>query len=161
MVLNVIWVSFFLIGILTALIRLIYGDAAGFSDMTAYLVGGELSTLDAEGNPDYTQGMARLAAQLSLGYIGLMALWLGIMKIGEDGGAVNVLSRMMGPFFRCLFPGIPKNHPATGAIMMNFSANMLGLDNAATPLGLKAMDELQSLNVKRTARPTPRSCSSC
>lgn len=146
MVLNVIWVGFFLIGILTALIRLLQGDAAGFSDMTAYLVGGELSTLDADGNPKETDGMAKIAATIALGYIGLMALWLGIMKIGEDGGAIRVLSKIVGPFFRCLFPGIPRDHPATGAIMMNFSANMLGLDNAATPLGLKAMDELQSIN---------------
>ncbi|MEM0895616.1 MAG: nucleoside recognition domain-containing protein [Verrucomicrobiota bacterium] len=150
MVLNVIWVSFFLIGILVSLSKLlIYKDPSAFNDMTAYLVGGQLSELDANGDPKSTSGMARVAAELSLGYIGLMALWLGIMKIGEDGGAVRVLSRIVGPFFRCLFPGIPREHPATGAIMMNFSANMLGLDNAATPLGLKAMHELQSLNEEK------------
>ncbi|MEM9481784.1 MAG: nucleoside recognition domain-containing protein [Verrucomicrobiota bacterium] len=150
MVLNVIWVGFFLVGILVALIKLVaFGDATAFSDMTAYLVGGELSQLDSNGDPKSTSGMAKIAAEIALGYIGLMALWLGIMKIGEDGGAVRVLSKIVGPFFRCLFPGIPKEHPATGAIMMNFSANMLGLDNAATPLGLKAMNELQSLNEEK------------
>lgn len=141
MVLNVIWVGFFLVGILTALAQFVFWDnAAPFSDMTSTLLGGELS------NGDATDGMARLAATISLGYIGLMALWLGIMKIGEDGGAVRALTWIVSPFFRCLFPGIPRDHPAAGSIMMNFSANMLGLDNAATPLGLKAMNELQSLN---------------
>ncbi|MEM8955010.1 MAG: nucleoside recognition domain-containing protein [Verrucomicrobiota bacterium] len=141
MALNVIWISFFLIGILTALFSLIvHGNTDPFSDMTSMLVGGPMS------DGSQTDGMARVAATISLGYIGLMALWLGIMKIGEDGGAVRILTKLVSPFFRCLFPGIPKDHPASGSIMMNFSANMLGLDNAATPLGLKAMDELQSLN---------------
>ncbi|MEM7144461.1 MAG: nucleoside recognition domain-containing protein [Verrucomicrobiota bacterium] len=141
MALNVIWISFFLIGILTALYSLIFlGNSAPFSDMTSMLVGGPMS------DGSQTDGMARVAATISLGYIGLMALWLGIMKIGEDGGAIRILTKLVSPFFRCLFPGIPKDHPASGSIMMNFSANMLGLDNAATPLGLKAMDELQSLN---------------
>jgi spore maturation protein SpmA len=141
MALNIIWIGFFLVGILTALFQLVFwGDSTPFSDMTSVLVGGQMS------DGSQTDGMARVAATISLGYIGLMALWLGIMKIGEDGGAVRVLTRLVSPFFRCLFPGIPKDHPATGSIMMNFSANMLGLDNAATPLGLKAMNELQSLN---------------
>jgi spore maturation protein SpmA/spore maturation protein SpmB len=144
MALNIIWIGFFLIGILTALVRLIFwGDTTPFSDMTSMLVGGQLS------NGDETDGMARVAATISLGYIGLMALWLGIMKIGEDGGAIKALTWIVSPFFRCLFPGIPTDHPAAGSIMMNFSANMLGLDNAATPLGLKAMDALQSLNPEK------------
>jgi spore maturation protein SpmA len=141
MALNVIWISFFLIGTLVALGKLLFNhDPTAFSDMTSMLLGGQLS----KGGD--TDGMARVAASISLGYIGLMALWLGIMKIGEDGGAVKALTWLVSPFFRCLFPGIPANHPASGSIMMNFSANMLGLDNAATPLGLKAMSELQSLN---------------
>ncbi len=142
MVLNYIWIGFFLIGIGTALAKLIFwGDTTPFSDMTSMLVGGELSW-----DKDGTSGMAKVAATISLGYIGLMALWLGIMKIGEEGGAVRVMTRLVSPFFRHLFPEIPKDHPATGSIMMNFSANMLGLDNAATPLGLKAMNQLQELN---------------
>jgi spore maturation protein SpmA/spore maturation protein SpmB len=141
MALNVIWISFFLVGILVALGKLIFDhDPTAFSDMTSMLLGGQLS------KGGETDGMARVAATISLGYIGLMALWLGIMKIGEDGGAVRVLTKLVSPFFRCLFPGIPKDHPAAGSIMMNFSANMHGLDNAATPLGLKAMNELQELN---------------
>ena len=140
MALNVIWISFFLIGILVALGKLLFQhDPTAFSDMTSMLLGGQLSGGD-------TDGMAKVAAAISLGYIGLMALWLGIMKIGEDGGAVKTLTWLVSPFFRCLFPGIPASHPAAGSIMMNFSANMLGLDNAATPLGLKAMNQLQSLN---------------
>ncbi len=141
MVLNWIWIGFFLIGIATALAKLAFwGDAAPLSDMTAMLLGGETS------DGGETSGMAKVAATISLGYIGLMALWLGIMKIGENGGAVRVLTRLVAPFFRRLFPEIPKDHPASGSIMMNFSANMLGLDNAATPLGLKAMNQLQELN---------------
>ena len=84
-----------------------------------------------------------MAFKLSLGLTGIMALWLGIMKIGEKGGAVNLLSKLFAPLFQKLFPEIPKNSKAHGAIIMNISANILGLDNAATPLGLKAMDELQ------------------
>lgn len=90
--------------------------------------------------------MAKVAANISLGLIGVMCLWLGIMKVGERGGAVRFLTRLVQPFFRRLFPEIPDGHPASGSMMMNFSANMLGLDNAATPLGLKAMSQLQELN---------------
>src|SRR5699024_6174168 len=92
---------------------------------------------------------AKTAAEISLGLIGIMALWLGIMKVGEKGGVVKAMAKMVSPFFNKLFPEIPKNHPVYGSIMMNYSANMLGLDNAATPLGLKAMDELQELNVSK------------
>ena len=141
MALNYIWVGFFLVGIATALAKLVFwGDAAPFSDMTSMLVGGDLS-----GGGD-TSGMAKVAANISLGLIGVMCLWLGIMKVGERGGAVRFLTRLVQPFFRRLFPEIPDGHPASGSMMMNFSANMLGLDNAATPLGLKAMSQLQELN---------------
>jgi spore maturation protein SpmA len=130
MVLNYIWVSFFLIGFVVALIKLIvFQDVAVFPAMMQ-------STFDS----------AKNGFQLSLGLTGVMALWLGLMKIGEKGGIVPILSRLVGPFFARLFPEIPKDHPATGSIIMNFSANILGLDNAATPLGLKAMKELQDLN---------------
>lgn len=141
MALNVIWVGFLLIGIFTALCKLIFwGDFDPFQQMLLMLLGGE----DRDG--ESVTSMAKLAATISLGYIGLMALWLGIMKIGERGGAVAVLTRLVAPFFCRLFPALPRNHPACGSIMMNFSANMLGLDNAATPLGLKAMNQLQELN---------------
>jgi spore maturation protein SpmA len=93
-----------------------------------------------------TFDMAKTSVEISIYLIGVMTLWLGIMKIGERGGAIGALSRVMNPFFSRIFPGIPKNHPAMGSILMNFSANMLGLDNAATPLGLKAMKELQEVN---------------
>jgi spore maturation protein SpmA len=133
MVLNFIWIGFFLVAFLVALIKLIFlGDTEIFPALVA-------STFD----------MAEVAVKLCIGYIGMMALWLGIMKIGEKGGAVNVLARLFKPFFRKIFPDIPDNHPAHGSIMMNFAANMLGLDNAATPLGLKAMNELQELNPKK------------
>jgi spore maturation protein SpmA len=93
-----------------------------------------------------TFDMAETSVKIAVYLIGIMALWMGIMRIGEAGGAVRILSRWVAPFFRLIFPGIPKEHPSMGAMMMNFSANMLGLDNAATPLGLKAMNELQTLN---------------
>jgi len=142
MALNYIWVGFFLIGIVTALAKLLlWGDATAFSDMTSMLVGGELSW-----DKDGTSGMAKAAANISIGLIGVMCLWLGIMKVGEHGGAVRFLTRIVQPFFRRLFPEIPDGHPASGSMMMNFSANMLGLDNAATPLGLKAMGQLQEIN---------------
>lgn len=130
MVLNYIWVAFFLIAFAVALIKLIV-----FQDMEVFPAMMQ-STFD----------MARTGLEISIGLAGVMSLWLGLMKIGERGGMVPILSRMVGPFFSRLFPGIPKNHPATGSIIMNFSANILGLDNAATPLGLKAMSELQEIN---------------
>jgi len=97
-----------------------------------------------------TFDMAKTGFELSLGLAGVMTLWLGIMRVGENGGMVNILSRWLGPFFSKLFPEIPKNHPATGSIMMNLASNMLGLDNAATPLGLKAMNQLQEINPDKT-----------
>lgn len=132
MVLNYIWIFFFLGGFLIALLKMFAGDTSVFPAMVESLF-----------------KMAELGASISLGYIGLMALWLGLMKIGEAGGAIAVLSKLVAPFFRRLFPEIPAGHSSVGSIMMNFSANMLGLDNAATPLGLKAMGQLQEINPKK------------
>lgn len=130
MVLNYIWISFFLIAFIVGLVKLIvFNDTEVFPAMLQ-------STFD----------MAKTGFEISIGLAGVMSLWLGLMKIGEKGGMVPLLSRFVGPFFSRLFPEIPKNHPATGSIIMNFSANILGLDNAATPLGLKAMNELQEIN---------------
>ena len=130
MVLNYIWVSFFLIAFVVAFIKLIF-----FNDTTVFPAMLQ-STFD----------MAKTGFEISIGLAGVMSLWLGLMKIGEKGGMIPLLSKLVGPFFSRLFPEIPKNHPATGSIIMNFSANILGLDNAATPLGLKAMNELQEIN---------------
>lgn len=130
MVLNYIWVGFFLVAFIVGLIKLIF-----FNDLTVI--------------PNMMQSTfsnAKTGFELSIGLTGVMTLWLGLMRIGEKGGMVPILSRLVGPFFARLFPEIPKNHPATGSIIMNFSANILGLDNAATPLGLKAMNELQDIN---------------
>jgi spore maturation protein SpmA len=130
MVLNYIWVAFFLIAFVVALVKLIL-----FQDNTVFP-----AMLES------TFTMAKTGFEISIGLTGVMTLWLGLMKVGEKGGMIAILSRMVAPFFSRLFPDIPRNHPATGAIIMNFSANILGLDNAATPLGLKAMKELQELN---------------
>lgn len=130
MALNYIWVSFFLIAFVVALVKLIvFQDTDVFPQMLQ-------STFD----------MAKTGFEISIGLTGVMTLWLGLMKIGEKGGMVAILSKLVGPFFSRLFPEIPKGHQASGSIIMNFSANILGLDNAATPLGLKAMAELQELN---------------
>ncbi len=130
MVLNYIWIAFFLIAFVFALVKWIFmGDMEIFPALTQ-------ATFD----------MAKTGFEISLGLTGVMTLWLGIMKIGENGGMVNVLSRITSPLFSRLFPEVPKNHPAMGAMLMNISANMLGLDNAATPLGIKAMHSLQELN---------------
>ncbi len=130
MALNYVWISFFLIAFIVALVKLIFfGDVEIFQRIIS-------GTFDS----------AKVAAEISLGLIGLMTFWLGIMKIGENGGMIAIFARIVGPFFHKLFPEVPKNHPALGSILMNFSANMLGLDNAATPLGLKAIKELQELN---------------
>jgi spore maturation protein SpmA len=127
---NYVWISFFLIAFLVALVKLIFfGDVEIFQRIIS-------GTFDS----------AKVAAEISLGLIGLMTFWLGIMKIGENGGMISIFARIVGPFFHKLFPEVPKDHPALGSILMNFSANMLGLDNAATPLGLKAIKELQELN---------------
>lgn len=137
MALNYIWIAFFIIAFIIALIKLIF-----FGDT-------EIFKLLVDGLFDSTKASVM---DIALPLIGTMAFWLGIMNIGEKAGAINFLSRIVGPFFRRLFPEVPQNHPATGEMMMNFSANLLGLDNAATPLGLKAMGSLQELNpVKDTA----------
>ncbi|MCC7520294.1 MAG: hypothetical protein IT220_01545 [Flavobacteriaceae bacterium] len=132
MTLNYIWIAFFLIAFVVALFKLVFlGDLEVFKRIV-----------------DAIFDRATLGFELSLGLAGVLTLWMGIMKIGEKGGLINVLSRWLSPFFTKLFPEIPENHPSIGSMMMNFSANMLGLDNAATPLGLKAMEELQTLNPK-------------
>jgi spore maturation protein SpmA/spore maturation protein SpmB len=150
MVLNYIWVGFFLIGFLVAIFRVI---GYYFRDFFLEHVNIIFSIADRDVFSAIVQStfdMAKNSVEISIYLIGVMTLWLGIMKIGERGGAVNALSRLMNPFFSRIFPGIPKDHPAMGSIMMNFSANMLGLDNAATPLGLKAMKELQEVNPDQT-----------
>lgn len=132
MVLNYIWIGFFLIALLVAIIKTTMGDTEVFTTIVN-------STFD----------MAEVGFEISIGLTGVLCLWLGIMKIGENGGAVNLLARLVGPFFSKLFPDVPENHPARGAMLMNFSANMLGLDNAATPMGLKAMKDLQEINTEK------------
>ncbi|MFZ5972503.1 MAG: nucleoside recognition domain-containing protein [Bacteroidota bacterium] len=136
MPLNYIWTGFFLVAFVVALLKLI--------------LGGDTDVFPAMLNASFD--MAKTGFELALYLTGVMSLWLGLMKIGEKGGMVAILSRLVGPFFSRLFPDIPRDHPATGSVIMNFSANILGLDNAATPLGLKAMKEMQELNpVKDTA----------
>ncbi|MDE7402596.1 MAG: hypothetical protein K2M87_04195 [Muribaculaceae bacterium] len=133
MVLNWIWISFFLAAFLMALgTTLFTGDVSVWSNVM---------------NASFDQ--AAFAFEVSLGLTGVLTLWMGIMKIGEKGGVIEFFGRSISPFFSRLFPGIPKNHPAMGAIFMNISANMLGLDNAATPMGLRAMQEMQTLNPKK------------
>ena len=133
MVLNYIWIGFLLIAVLVALIQtFVFGDTAV---LTAVM--------------DSMFGSAKTGFEISIGLTGVLALWLGILKIGENGGAIKFMSRLVAPFFCKIFPEVPKDHPAMGTIFMNISANMLGLDNAATPLGLKAMNELQELNPKK------------
>lgn len=130
MVLNYIWIAFFIIAFIVGLFRLIFmGDVSIFPEMM-----------------NSTFEMAKTGFEISLGLTGVMTLWMGLMKVGESGGIVNLMSKAVGPLFSRLFPEIPKGHPASGSIMMNIAANLLGLDNAATPLGLKAMTQLQELN---------------
>lgn len=139
MVLNYIWIAFFLIAFAIAAFRLVaFGDVGVFPAMI-----------------DSTFASSKTAFEISLGLTGVLALWLGVMKIGERGGVVNVLARLLSPVFTRLFPDIPKGHPVTGSIFMNIAANMLGLDNAATPLGLKAMEQLQQLNDKKDTATNP------
>src|SRR5690554_5499914 len=133
MVLNYIWIGFLLIGFIAALAKLLfYGQMDIFSVMMTDLF-----------------HSAKTGFEISIGLTGMMALWLGIMKIGEGAGMIKVFSKGVQPLFKSLFKKVPPNDPAFGSIAMNFSANMLGLDNAATPLGLKAMDDLQKLNPKK------------
>jgi len=139
MVLNYIWIAFFLIAFLVALVKLIF-----FGDMNVFT---EIM--------NSTYESARTGFEISLGLTGVLSLWLGVMKIGEKGGMIELFSRAVAPLFSRLFPDIPKNHPASGSILMNLSANMLGLDNAATPFGLKAMQELQDINPKKEEASNP------
>ncbi|MBQ6966236.1 MAG: spore maturation protein [Bacteroidaceae bacterium] len=132
MVLNYIWIAFFLLAAVCAVVQSLMGNTGVFADIIN-------STFDN----------AKTAFEISLGLTGVLSLWMGVMKIGEKGGMVSALSKMLSPLFTRLFPDIPKGHPATGHIFMNIAANMLGLDNAATPLGLKAMESMQELNVAR------------
>lgn len=139
MVLNYIWIAFFVIAFVVALVRLVFwGDLEVFPAIIN-------STFDS----------SKTAFDISLGLTGILSLWLGIMKIGEQGGVINLFSRILGPLFSKLFPDIPKGHPVTGSIFMNLAANMLGLDNAATPLGLKAMEGLQELNPRKDTASNP------
>ena len=133
MVLNYIWVAFFLLAFVIATVKLVFwGDYDVFPAMM-----------------DSTFSSSKIAFEISLGLTGVLSLWLGVMKIGEKGGLINMLARLLSPVFSRLFPDIPKGHPVTGSIFMNLAANMLGLDNAATPLGLKAMEQMQELNPKK------------
>lgn len=139
MVLNYIWIAFFLIAFVTALMRLVFlGDTQVFPEII-----------------NSTFNSSKTAFEISLGLTGVLSLWLGIMRIGEQGGVIALFSRLLGPLFSKLFPDIPKGHPVTGSIFMNLAANMLGLDNAATPLGLKAMEGLQELNPKKDTASNP------
>jgi len=156
MILNYIWIGFFLIGFLVAVFRVVGYYFRDFFQESLNLV---FTVADRDVFSVIVQStfdMAKSSVEISIYLIGVMTLWLGIMKIGERGGAVKGLSRMMNPFFSRIFPGIPKDHPAFGSIMMNFSANMLGLDNAATPLGLKAMKELQEVNPDQSRASDPQ-----
>jgi spore maturation protein SpmA len=130
MALNYIWVAFFLIALVVGLVKLIFlGETGIFTTIVT-------STFDT----------AKTAFEISLGLTGVLTLWMGLMRVGQAGGAIDVLAKVVRPFFTRIFPGIPRDHPAHGSIVMNFAANMLGLDNAATPLGLKAMQEMHELN---------------
>jgi spore maturation protein SpmA len=133
MVLNYIWISFFIVAFAVALVKLIVaGDTQIFSNLFQAIV-----------------DSSKAGFEISIGLAGILTFWLGIVKVGEKGGMVRLMYRLVGPFFRKLFPEIPKNHPVLGPLLLNISANMLNLDNAATPLGLKAMEGLQELNPQK------------
>lgn len=139
MVLNYIWIAFFLIAFVVAAVKTIF-----FGELGIY-------ALIIEG----AFGAAKSGFEISLGLTGVLSMWLGLMKIGERGGVIALFSRLISPLFSRLFPDLPKNHPATGSIFMNLAANMLGLDNAATPLGLKAMREMQEANSDKETASNP------
>ena len=136
--LNFVWIGFFLTGFLAAVVQLLQGDLTIFSRVLTGLF-----------------DTAKTGFEISLGLTGIMSLWLGLMKIGERGGLIQLFGKALAPFFRRIFPDIPAGHPANGSIVMNFSANLLGLDNAATPLGLKAMRELQEINPQKDTASNP------
>jgi spore maturation protein SpmA len=133
MILNAIWIGFFIIAFILGVIRLVFF--------------GDIQIFPAMMNAAFE--MAKTGFEISLGLTGVMTLWMGLMRVGEKGGIIELMSKAVGPLFQRLFPEIPKNHPAAGSIMMNIAANMLGLDNAATPLGLKAMTQLQEINPEK------------
>ncbi|MDD3352819.1 spore maturation protein [Zoogloea sp.] len=136
--LNRIWISFVLIGFVATLVQTLQGDLTLFTRVLTGLF-----------------DTARTGFDIAIGLVGIMSLWLGIMKVGEKGGLIQLFGRALAPFFRRVFPDIPAGHPASGSIVMNFSANLLGLDNAATPLGLKAMGELQEINPRKDTASNP------
>lgn len=138
MVLNWVWIGFVLIGLAAATVQVLMGDTGVFSKVLTGLF-----------------DSAKTGFEVSLGLVGVMSLWLGLMRVGEQAGVIQLFARGVAPFFRQLFPGIPPGHPASGSITMNFSANLLGLDNAATPLGLKAMRELQEINPQKDTASDP------
>lgn len=138
MVLNYLWIAFFVIAFAVALVQLLCGDTTVFQRLV-----------------DSTFASSKSAFEISLGLTGVLALWLGIMKVGERAGAVGFLARLLSPVFTRLFPDIPKNHPVMGSIFMNIASNMLGLDNAATPTGLKAMAQMQELNPRKDTATNP------
>lgn len=139
MVLNYIWIAFFLLAFVIALCKLVFV--------------GDIEVFPAIMNSTFET--AKTAFEISLGLTGVLSLWMGIMKIGERGGLVNLLAKGLAPIFNRIFPDIPKGHPVTGTMFMNVAANMLGLDNAATPMGLKAMQELQELNPQKDTATNP------
>ena len=140
MALNYIWIFFFLIAFVIGMVKMVFlGDTQVFPEMV-----------------NSTFEMAKSGFEISLGLVGVLSLWTGIMKIGEKGGVVNIISRLIGPFFNKLFPELGKNHPAYGPMMMNIAANMLGLDNAATPMGLQAMGEMQKSNHHKEIASNPQ-----
>ncbi|MBQ7687547.1 MAG: spore maturation protein [Bacteroidaceae bacterium] len=139
MALNYIWISFFLIAFVVSLVRLIFfGNIEVFPDMM-----------------NATFESAKTAFEISIGLTGVLSLWMGIMKIGEQGGLIRLFARLLSPVLTKIFPDIPKGHPVMGTMFMNISANLLGLDNAATPMGLKAMEELQEINPKKDTASNP------
>ena len=139
MALNYIWIAFFIISFIVAIIQLVFfGNTEVFPEMMN-------STFDS----------AKTAFEISLGLTGVLSLWMGIMKIGERGGLVALFARLLSPVLSKIFPDIPKNHPVMGTMFMNISANLLGLDNAATPMGLKAMEQLQEINPKKDTASNP------
>jgi len=139
MALNYIWIAFFIIGFLFAFGQLIFnGDTSFFNKIV-----------------ESTFASAKTGFEISLGLTGVLTLWMGLMRVGEKGGAVGLLSRAIGPLFRKLFPQLPANSPAHGSMMLNVAANMLGLDNAATPMGLKAMKEMQEHNPDKEVASDP------
>ena len=139
MVLNYIWIAFFLIAFVVALCKLVIG---GDTEVFTQIINASFAS-------------AKTGFEISLGLTGILSLWLGIMIIGEKGGVIQSFARLAAPVFSKLFPGIPKDHPVTGSIFMNLSANLLGLDNAATPMGLKAMQQLQELNAEKDSASNP------